>query len=73
MNQQLMVRLVPRHTLQMRFFLILAQPLKAHFQLQKGLNKGSLGFSTFEYCFCNIRLLFPPYTLSSGYSNVINV
>ncbi len=30
MNQQLMVRLVPRHTLQMRFFLILAQPLKAH-------------------------------------------
>ncbi len=31
MNQQLMVRLVPRHTLQMRFFLILAQPLKAHF------------------------------------------
>ncbi len=32
MNQQLMVRLVPRHTLQMRFFLILAQPLKAHLQ-----------------------------------------
>ncbi len=32
MNQQLMVRLVPRHTLQMRFFLILAQPLKTHFQ-----------------------------------------
>ena len=29
MNQQLMVRLVPRHTLQMRFFLILAQPLQA--------------------------------------------
>ncbi len=32
MNQQLMVRLVPRHTLQMRFFLILAHPLKAHFR-----------------------------------------
>ncbi len=29
MNQQLTVRLVPRHTLQMRFFLILAQSLQA--------------------------------------------
>ncbi len=39
MNQQLMVRLVPRHTLQMRFFLILAQPLQArqmaHFQIYR--------------------------------------
>ncbi len=41
MNQQLMVRLVPRHTLQMRFFLILAQPLKAHLQ-NKELKKHSL-------------------------------
>ncbi|MEE9304509.1 MAG: hypothetical protein V3U84_12105 [Thiotrichaceae bacterium] len=34
MNQQLMVRLVPRHTLQMRFFLILAQPLQARHVLE---------------------------------------
>ncbi len=62
MNQQLMVRLVPRHTLQMRFFLILAQPLQARLgvvistvlrafggllPIQKDLIRDSLGRGSF--------------------------